>query len=165
MWFNDRVMSTISSRAPRETSQAATEVTRALVALVALIAIFGIVAFAPRLDPSKPVAGLACSVISENQAARALGTTVRLLPSTGTLCRYVSTTWNGQRSLYVVARSDDDPSLGSGTRRVGRSLYVRRDHRTYVVTVSAPDLDDAATYAVERNVAAAAVRTVVAARR
>jgi hypothetical protein len=153
-------MSNDSFGAERETSEGRVEVARAAVATILLAGLFAALGFAPRNDPAKTIAGLPCSVVSENEASLVLGTTVRLLPSTGTLCRYVSTGAPLSRALIVVARREDEPSLGNGTHVVGRSLYARRDGHTYVLTVVGAD--GAAALADERTLAGALGRTDVA---
>ena len=145
----------------REKSEGRTELARAFIAVALLLGLFAALGFAPRNDPAKTVAGLACSVVSENEASLVLGTRVRLLPSTGTLCRYVSTA-SVAPSLFVVARHDDDPSLGSGTHVVGQSLYVRRGKHTFVFTVVAPEAGPGAALVAERTLASALSRTMVA---
>jgi hypothetical protein len=154
-------MSNASSAAQRETSDLGSELLRSACAIALLLGLFAFLAFAPRRDPAQTIAGLPCSVVSENTAGQILGTPVRLLPTTGTICRYVSAK-DSERSLYVVARHDDDPSLGNATHRIGDSLYVRRGRHTFVFTVVGAGQDEATRLAIERSLAGAVARTVVA---
>ncbi|HEX3549772.1 MAG TPA: hypothetical protein VHT53_05320 [Candidatus Elarobacter sp.] len=78
---------------------------RAGIATLLLVAMFSIFAFAPPRDHSKLVRGIPCSVLSEDDISAALGTQVRLMPTSGTVCRYVSTTNGSSKSLIVIARS------------------------------------------------------------
>ncbi|MDB5042720.1 MAG: hypothetical protein JWN27_3446, partial [Candidatus Eremiobacteraeota bacterium] len=54
-------------------------------------------------DPANVVRGLPCSVLSENDISAVLGTTMRLMPSTGTVCQYASTSEVSNARLFVVA--------------------------------------------------------------
>jgi hypothetical protein len=81
-------------------------VRRAAVA-IALLAIFGVLfLFAPPADPSKVVAGLPCSVLSENAISAVFGTTMRLMPTSGTVCHYVATQTSSDVSLFVIAHRE-----------------------------------------------------------
>src|SRR5471030_3168270 len=78
----------------------------AVIATAALVAIFGLLFFAPRNDPSKVIAGIPCSIISENAIASVVGSPVRLMPTNGTTCEYVPTGSSAQRSVFVIAHQD-----------------------------------------------------------
>jgi hypothetical protein len=74
-----------------------------LAAIAILLVIIAAFAFAPQRDPSKVVAGIPCSVIPETEISAVLGAPMRLLPTTGSVCRYVSTSGDVQRTVLVVA--------------------------------------------------------------
>ena len=69
-----------------------------VVAAIAAVFIFG-----PHRDPAKVVAGVPCSVIPETSIGAAVGTPVRLLPTTGTTCEYVSTGEKADLAVFVTA--------------------------------------------------------------
>jgi hypothetical protein len=64
---------------------------RAIAAVGLLVAFAVMFAFAPPANPANVVRGLPCSVLSENDISAVLGTTMRLMPSSGTVCQYAST--------------------------------------------------------------------------
>jgi hypothetical protein len=100
---------------------------------VALIAGFvALFAFAPPRDRSKPIAGIPCSVLSENEISAALGAAVQLTPTNGAICQYVSTASGVRRTLFVVAMREPHP-VESET--AGTSVYARSGARTYALTV------------------------------
>jgi hypothetical protein len=76
---------------------------RAGIAALVLVAMFSIFAFAPPRDHSKTVHGLPCSVLSEDEIGAVLGTPVQLMPTSGAVCRYVSTANGPSRSVFVIA--------------------------------------------------------------
>jgi len=78
---------------------------RAAGAIALLVVVFSVFAFAPAHDRNKPIAGLACSVLSENEISGVLGAPMQLTPTTGNVCRYISTASYTSPSLIVVARS------------------------------------------------------------
>jgi hypothetical protein len=122
------------------------ELQRAVAATVLLIALFSIFVFGPRHDPTKVVAGVPCSVLSEEQISDVLGAPMRMLPTSGTVCQYVATT-SGSRSLFVIARHDSlfpasamrsgtvIHGLGDGAVLAGNTMYVRYGARSYVFHV------------------------------
>ena len=115
-----------------------------LIALAAFVALFAMFAFAPPRDPSKVVAGIPCSVLSENDISAVLGTPMRLMPTSGAICQYVSMT-SGAPSLFVVARHDShipaEPDtvavdgLGGTAVRFANTLYVRYGAHAYTFAV------------------------------
>jgi hypothetical protein len=76
---------------------------RAIAAVAILVAFAVIFAFAPPANPAKVVQGLPCSVLSETDISAVLGTTMRLMPSSGTVCQYASTSEVTSARLFVVA--------------------------------------------------------------
>jgi hypothetical protein len=76
---------------------------RAFAGVGILVAFAVMFAFAPPADPASVVNGLPCSVLSENNISAVLGTTMRLLPSTGTVCEYASASEVSGARLFVVA--------------------------------------------------------------
>lgn len=74
-----------------------------------ILAAMAAFAFVPARDPSKVIPGVACSVISEVEIGSVLGSPVRLSPSTGSVCRYVSTEGGSQRSVLVIAHRENTP--------------------------------------------------------
>ena len=95
--------------------------TQGVAAIAIILLIVAALAFAPPRDPSKVVAGIPCSVIPETGISLVLGTPMRLLPTTGTVCRYISTTKDPQRTVLVIAQQGEP--------------------RTYKVVVIAPKSD------------------------
>jgi hypothetical protein len=94
------------------------------IAIIAIILVIAAAfAFAPPRDPSKVIPGVACSVLSETEVGTVLGTPVRLVPTTGTVCRYVATDGSTERSAIVVARR----------------VLTPRPRVAYTVEVSEPD--------------------------
>jgi hypothetical protein len=68
-------------------------------------AILGLLFFAPRNDPAKVIAGIPCSVLSENAIGSVLESPVRLMPTNGTTCEYVPTDAHAQRTVFVIAHT------------------------------------------------------------
>ena len=83
--------------------------TQGLSVIAIIVAILAAFAFAPARDPSKVIPGVACSVLSETEISSVVGTPVRLSPTTGTVCRYVSTESNTDRTVMVIARRELTP--------------------------------------------------------
>jgi hypothetical protein len=149
------------------------EIQRTIAATVLLVAVFSIFVFGPRHDPTKVVAGVPCSVLSEEQIGDVLGAQMRLLPTTGTVCQYVSTT-SGSRSLFVIARHDSlfpasamrsgtvIHGLGDGAVLADNAMYVRYGARSYVFHVVPTTSDAAATTGEELRLAMLMHRPLVA---
>jgi hypothetical protein len=80
---------------------------RAIAAVGLLVAFAVMFAFAPPANPANVVQGLPCSVLSENDISAVLGTTMRLMPSNGTICQYASTSGvsNGLSHNQSVAQN------------------------------------------------------------
>jgi hypothetical protein len=76
---------------------------RAGIAALLLVAMFSVFAFAPPRDHGKLVRGLPCSVLTEDEIGSVVGTPVQLMPTSGSVCRYVSTASGPARSVFVVA--------------------------------------------------------------
>jgi len=120
------------------------ELKKVLASLTIFVALFAMFAFAPPRDPTKVVPGMPCSVLSENDIGAVLGTPMRLMPTSGSICQYVSTTY-GAPSLFVVARRDPrtpaEPDtisvdgLGGVAVRYGNTLYVRYGAHAYTFAV------------------------------
>jgi hypothetical protein len=146
MCFNAEVMSDFQHVSYYEEPSAA-EKKRAAVASVLLVVCFAVFAFAAPRDPSKVVSGLPCSVLSEEDISSVLGTSMRLMPSSGAVCRYVSTANGPSRSLFVIARRNpvvpEPPAadavrvggVGDEAARSNGSLFVRYGRRAYTFTV------------------------------
>ena len=80
------------------------------IAIIAIIlAVVGAFAFVPARDPSKVIPGVACSVMSETEIGAVMGSPVRLSPTTGTVCRYVATEGDQERSVLVIAHREVTP--------------------------------------------------------
>jgi hypothetical protein len=82
------------------------ELKRSVIASVVVVvaAAVALVVFGPRHDPTKVVAGLPCSVVSESEVGNIFGTQMQLTPSDGTICRYVPTDARHIKSLFVIAQ-------------------------------------------------------------
>ena len=131
------------------------EFRKSAVATAILVALFALLGFAPHRDPTKVVAGVPCSVLSEKAVGSVLGTTVQLMPTNGTVCQYVSTGADGPRSMFVIARHDTHPPATSGSSpapiigtgdeayRIADALYVRYGSHAYTIVV--PHAADRAT--------------------
>jgi hypothetical protein len=92
------------------------------IAVIALVlVVLAAFALAPSRDPSKTIPGIPCSVLSETEISGVVGTPVRLVPTTGTTCRYVALNDEASRSVVVTAN--------------------RAHPRGYHVTVIAPKSD------------------------
>ena len=121
------------------------EFKKALASLTIFVALFVMFAFAPPRDPTKVVPGIPCSVLSENDISAVLGAPMRLMPTSGAICHYVSTTASGAPSLFVVARRDTrtpaEPDtipvdgLGGPALRYANTLYVRYGAHAYTFAV------------------------------
>jgi hypothetical protein len=129
------------------------EFKRALVATGVIGALFVALDLAPQRDPAQVVAGLPCSVISEDAIGTVLGEPVRLSPTSGTICQYVSTGATS-RQLLVTARHDAalPASMSNGTHVSGigddaifapDALYVRHGSRSYTLALAPHDPNDA----------------------
>ena len=88
-------------------------------------------------------------MLSENDIGAVLGAPMRLMPTSGSICQYVSTTY-GAPSLFVVARRDPrtppswTPSiagLGGTAAHSGNTLYcaTARPYSFAVVPQLTPD--------------------------
>jgi hypothetical protein len=151
-----------------------TEIKRAALATAVLIGLFSLFAFAAPHDPTKVVAGIPCSVLSEDDVSAVLGTRMRLMPTTGTICHYVSTGDGASRALFVVARlepsvpsslmSDATPvsGLGDAAVRTASTLYVRYGSQSYAFTVVPSSPNDAPHIAEELRLAKIVHRPMIA---
>jgi len=107
------------------------EIIRASCAVVLLVVLFIVFAFAPARDPSKLVAGVPCSILSEQQIGAVFGAPMRMRPTDGTVCQYVSTDPGKQGMFFVIARHDDaQTTLG---RVSDHRLNVRYHGRVYTL--------------------------------
>lgn len=150
------------------------ELKRAAMATVILVALFAMFAFAPPRDPTKVVAGIPCSVLSENEVGAVLGAPMRLMPTDGTICHYASTANGPSRALFVVARrepsvpnsigNDVTPvhGLGDAAARAGNTLYVRYGQHSYAFTVVPMTADGAPRIAEELRLAKLLHRQLIA---
>jgi hypothetical protein len=164
MWFDSGVMSLHEEPLHFHEPETA-EVKRALIATGIIVALFAVLAFTAPRDPSRIVQGLPCSIVSEAQASAALGTQMRLMPTAGGVCQYVSVGDGSSRTLVVSASSTDrvariaqapDASevtgVGDAAIRSQDALYVRYGTRSYRFSV-APQTSSAASLADEVHVA------------
>jgi hypothetical protein len=102
----------------------------AALAIALLVGLFLLLALAPPRDPAKLLAGVPCSILSESQISSVYGTTMRLRPTDGSVCQYVSTDGQKQAMLFVVARHDDGtPSTQPNTQ----ALTLRHHGRAYTL--------------------------------
>jgi len=83
--------------------------TQGLSIIAIIVAVLAAFAFAPPRDPSKVIPGVACSVLSETEISSVVGTPMRLSPTTGSVCRYVGTESDKERSVVVIARRELTP--------------------------------------------------------
>ncbi len=151
-----------------------TEFKRAAIATVVLVALFSLFAFVPRADPTKVVAGIPCSVLSEKEVSEVLGTPMRLMPTTGTICHYVSTGDGASRALFVVARHETSvptlmatdgvpvPGLGDAAVRTSNALYVRYGAHSYAFHIVPSSPADAPRVAEELRLAKLIRRPLIA---
>jgi hypothetical protein len=127
---------------------------RAIGAFAAIAALCALFAFAPRHDTTKVVGGIPCSILSEDQISAALGTPMRLVPTSGSVCRYVSTGAGSASALFVIARReppapvsmkpDGMPLRGVGDAAVRSTtgLDVRYGPRWYAFIIVPNDAND-----------------------
>jgi len=104
----------------------------ALISSAVLIALFGFLFLAPRNDPAKVVAGIPCSVLSENAISTVLESHVRLMPTNGTTCEYVPTEPAAQRSVFVIAHTS--PMVGVRNAN-DQAVRVRNGSHWYSIIV------------------------------
>jgi hypothetical protein len=136
------------------------ELVSASVAIALLAVLFLVFAFAPARDQSKVVAGIPCSIFSERQVGEVFAAPMRLRPTDGTICQYVSTDSDKQGMLFVIARHDDPAT----SKLAGHGLVVRHANRTYsLIAIADPAHPDAA--ALQQHLALLLERRVVANRR
>ncbi len=77
---------------------------RSAIAAIAILVPFAVMfAFAPPANPAKVVQGLPCSVLAENDISAVLRTTMRLMPTSGMVCQYASTSEPNAARVFVVA--------------------------------------------------------------
>lgn len=146
------------------------EIKRAGIASVAIvIAALALFIFGPRHDPTKVVAGIPCSVLSETDIGAALGTPMQLMPSDGTICRYVPTDPSRTHTLYIIAQHGIVPSDAttiSGTAPdASPAVTVRTGTRRYIVRIVPAGPNPRGAYAAELRVAKLVQRPVIAANR
>ena len=147
---------------------------RVIGAIAAVAALCALLAFAPHRDPTKVVRGLPCSILSETEISAALGAPMQLMPTSGAVCRYVSTGTSGAPALFVVARHDTavPPSIakdgvvvhgiGDTAVRSADGLYVRYGARAYTFIVVPQSTGDPRPLAGELRVAKLVHRTMIA---
>jgi len=145
---------------------------RVLVAIGAIAALGALLAFAPHRDATKVVSGLPCSIVSESQISAAFGAPMLLMPTSGAVCRYVSTGRAAAPAIFVIARSEATLPLakdgipvrgvGDAALRSANRLYVRYGARSYAfIVVPQSDLD-VTPIAGELRVAKLVHRTMIA---
>ena len=143
------------------------EVKRAGIAtMVIIIAVLALCIFGPRHDPTKVVIGMPCSVLSETQIGAALGTPVQLMPSDGTICRYVPTDPRRTNTIYVIAQRGIMPSdattIADSAATALPAVTVRNGARRYTLRVVPAASDTHAAYAAELRLAKLIQRPVIA---
>jgi hypothetical protein len=146
------------------------EVKRAGIAsVVIVIAALALCVFGPRHDPTKVVVGMPCSVLSEAEIGATLGTPMQLMPSDGTICRYVPTDPRHTHTLYIIAQRGIVPSdatvLADSASAASPAVTVRTGTRRYTVRIVPAAPDSRAVYATEMRVAKLVQRPVIAANR
>jgi hypothetical protein len=112
-------------------SEERNEIVRASFAVALLAVLFLVLAFAPARDPSQVAAGIPCSILSERQIGAVFGAPMRLRPTDGTVCQYVSIDPDKQGMLFVIARHDG--TQGSLGRVLDHRLSLRYDGRIYTL--------------------------------
>jgi len=136
------------------------ELIGASVALGTFALLFLTFAFAPARDPSKTLAGTPCSIFAEREIGAVFGAPMRLRPTDGTVCQYVSTDSDKQGMLFVIARHDDSVP----GRFAGHGLSLRYRNRTYrLIAIADPAHADAA--ALQQQLALSLERRLIAKRR
>ena len=122
-------------------------IARVLGAIGAIAGLCAVFLLAPRHDATKVVGGLPCSLLSEAEIGAALGTPMLLMPSSGAVCRYVSTGNSGAPSLFVIARRDQAipaaiaqsgvavQGVGDAAVRSPNGLYVRYGPHAYTFII------------------------------
>jgi len=176
MWFDAGTMSAFE---PLPTSEnARSEIKRAAIATAILIALFAVLAFAAPFqhDPAKVVAGVPCSVLSEDDISAVLGEPMRLMPTSGTVCQYVATGAGTSRALFVIAHHDASlpvamtgdsvtvPGLGDAAIRSAHALYVRYGSHSYTFDIVPQSANDAPPFAKELRLAKMMHRQMIARR-
>jgi hypothetical protein len=173
MWFNASLMPEYHSILyPLEPD--ASETKRAAAALAILVAVFSVLAFAHPHDQTKVVAGIPCSVLSERDISSVLRTEMRLMPSSGTICQYVSTGNGSSRTLFVIARHDATlpasaardsvsvPNVGDAAMRSPNAVYVRYGTRSYAFDIVPSSPTDTSHTAEELRLAKMMRRPMIA---
>ncbi|MBV9409272.1 MAG: hypothetical protein JO164_10655 [Candidatus Eremiobacteraeota bacterium] len=154
------------------------ELQRAIIAIAVMIAaVVAFLAFAPPRDPSKVVSAYPCSVLSETQISAVMGAPMRLMPTSGSVCQYASTTGNENHTLFVIARTTDAlptalarggvpvAGIGDGAVRLGSTLYIRTGDRAYRLSIVPEFTSDTTTVAEEIQLAKLMHHPMVAANR
>lgn len=121
---------------------------RSISIIATLAAFVGAIALLPARDPAKLVRGVDCSVLSEVQISTIVHAQMRMLPSDGNVCRYVSDSWSDGASVTVIAKHDvqrppnwppaqiRNLSFGDDAASVNDAVYLRRGDRAFLVVVS-----------------------------
>jgi len=130
--FNQTIMSHFNTSQPPGEDRAKTK--KASIAAGITIALLALLFFAPRNDPAKVVAGIPCSVLSENTIGSVIESPVRLMPTSGTTCEYVPTDGRAQRTVFVIAHREP-PAIDH--RTANEAVLVRNGSRWYSIVVVA----------------------------
>jgi hypothetical protein len=148
------------------------ELKKMLASVAIFVALFAMFAFAPPRDPTKVVPGIPCSVLSENDISAVLGAPMRLMPTSGSICQYVSTATSGAPSLFVVARRDPrfpaEPDtvpvdgLGGPAVHEANTLYVRYGAHAYTFAVVPQQTPDDRAFGKELQLARLLHRATIA---
>jgi len=138
-----------------------THLRRALAALALFAGFVALFAFAPPDDPTKVVAGLPCSVLSENEVAGVVGTPMRLMPTSGAICHYLPSQTESDAAVFVVAHHDASLSgrLPNGAVAVHAGPYV------YTIAVVGRDAARPAPSDAAQRLAKLVQRPIIAANR
>ena len=134
---------------------------RASVALLLLVGLFALLAMMPKRDPTKVVAGIPCSIVSESQVGDVFGMRMRLMPTEGTICHYVAANTSQQADLFVIATSSDEPSTAV-LRVKPAPAFAHRGSLKYEFVAMPEGADAATAVARERRLAAFVTRKELA---
>jgi hypothetical protein len=135
---------------------------RASVALLLLAGLFALLAMMPKRDPTKVVAGVPCSIVSESQVGDVFGMRMRLMPTEGTICHYVAANTSQQADLFVIATPSLDQPSDAVLRVKPAPAFARRGGLRYEFVAMPEGADAATAVARERRLAAFVTRKELA---
>jgi hypothetical protein len=149
-------------------------IARVLGAVGAIVGLCAVFLLAPRHDATKVVSGEPCSVLSETEISTALGAPMLMMPTSGAVCRYVSTGTTGAPSLFVIARRDAAipatiaqngvavHGVGDAALQSPNGLYVRYGTRAYTFIIVPQGSNDIKPIADELRLAKLVRRPMIA---